>query len=144
MTNHPTVAAPTRRPARTAYRLTAVLSLLAGLAFVVDTVTIAVINGPFDPLDSILFFAGLSLMFATGVALAVATTTRWQGVGRVGVGVALFLAFAVGLGAISMAFDTLGRHVFSDSNVGLHEEWSFFSIGVCLLVVTLWSSRRAT
>jgi hypothetical protein len=123
-------------------RITRLLALLSGGALVVDTVTIAVINRHFDPLDSILFLAGFVGLWGTAIALAAYLSAGRSGSRRVLVAVAAFVAIVAVLGAISVVFDQLGRRLFSASNIGLHGEWSFFSIGVCLLVLAAWAAAR--
>jgi asparagine N-glycosylation enzyme membrane subunit Stt3 len=127
----------------TALRVTGVLALLSGSALVVDTVTIAVVNRSFDPLDTVLFLVGFVGMLLTAVALAVHAGARRTGVARLGVGLAVLVATVAALGAVAAVFDTVGRHLFPPSNIGLHGEWSFFSIGVCLLAIAAWTRRRA-
>ena len=61
---------------------------------------------------------------------------------RVAYAAGVYLVIAVALGAISFAFDQFGRHVFAASNKGLHGEWSFFSIGIALLLISAWTTRR--
>jgi hypothetical protein len=123
-------------------RTTSALAALSGGALIVDTVTTAVLNRHFDPLDSILFLVGFVGVWATAIALAVHLSAGRHGARRAGVGVGLFVAIAAVLGAVSVAFDQLGRHVFSPSNIGLHGEWSFFSIGVCLVIIAVWARTR--
>jgi hypothetical protein len=123
-------------------RATRWLGLVSGAALVVDTVTIAVINRSFDPLDSILFLIGFAGMWLTAGAVAVTTSAGHHGAARITRAVGAFLATVVLLGAISVVFDQMGRHAFSPANRGLHGEWSFFSIGVTLLVLATWADRR--
>jgi hypothetical protein len=124
------------KPTRwTTLRTAQLLALVGGVLLIVDTVTIAIINGGFDPIDSVLFLAGLTCMLGTAVALAVLFSATRRGLTRVLLGVGVFMVFALVLGAIASAFDTFGRHLFSASNKGLHGEWSFFSIGVCLTLL---------
>jgi hypothetical protein len=118
------------------------LALFSGAALVADTVTIAIINRSFDPLDSILFLTGLVGMLLTAGTLSLTLSASRRGPARVALTIAIFLATAVVLGVISLAFDQMGRHVFSASNKGLHGEWSFFSIGVALVVLGGWADRR--
>jgi hypothetical protein len=123
-------------------RATRWLGLVSGGALVIDTVTIAVINGSFNPLDSVLFLVGFAGMWLTAGAVAVTTSANHQGAARIARGIGAFLATAVVLGVISVAFDQMGRHVFSPANKGLHGEWSFFSIGVALLTLAVWADHR--
>jgi hypothetical protein len=123
-------------------RATRWLGLVSGATLVVDTVTIAVINRSFDPLDSILFLIGFAGMWLTAGAVAVTASAGHHGATRITRGFGAFLATAVVLGAISIVFNQMGRHVFSPDNRGLHGEWSFFSIGVALLVLATWADRR--
>jgi hypothetical protein len=118
------------------------LALITGAALVADTVTIAVINRSFDPLDSALFLTGFVGMLLTSGALAMYSSAGRRGLARAAHAVAAFLATAAVLGVISLAFDQMGRHVFSPANQGLHGEWSFFSIGVMMLVLGAWANRR--
>ncbi|WP_375475410.1 hypothetical protein [uncultured Jatrophihabitans sp.] len=137
-----TTESVTRPHADRALRATAALALVSGGALVIDTVTIAVLNRHFDPLDSILFLAGFAGLWLTAIALAVHLSARRRGRARLALSAAVFIATAVVLGAVAAVFDQLGRHVFAKTNIGLHGEWSFFSIGVCLLVVAAWAVRR--
>jgi hypothetical protein len=141
MTTTTTVAATETRPDR-ALRCTGILAALSGGALVVDTVTTTVLNRHFDPLDSILFLAGFAGLWLTAVALAVHLSSGRRGGARAIVAVAAFVATAVILGAVGAGFDQLGRHLFSRSNIGLHGEWSFFSIGVGLLIIAAWAVHR--
>lgn len=125
-----------------ALRTTRLLALLSGGALVVDTVTIAVINRHFDPLDSILFLVGFVGLWLTAIAFAVHLSGIRRGANRIVTGAAVFLATVVFLGVISVIFDRIGRRLFSTSNIGLHGEWSFFSIGVCLLILAAWAFRQ--
>jgi hypothetical protein len=104
-------------------------------------VTTAVINRHFDPLDSILFLVGFAGLWLTAIALAVHLSSARRGLARVLTALGAFLATAVVLGAVGTALDQVGRHVFSRSNIGLHGEWSFFSIGICLLLTAAWALR---
>ncbi|WP_375502861.1 hypothetical protein [uncultured Jatrophihabitans sp.] len=124
-----------------ALRTTGALALLSGGALVVDTVTTAAINRHFDPLDSILFLTGFAGLWLTAIALAVVLSSARQGSARVLAALGIFLATGLILAAVSAAFDQLGRHLFSRSNIGLHGEWSFFSIGVCMLFIAAWAIR---
>ncbi len=126
-----------------ALRATRLLSLLGGGALVVDTVTIAVINRHFDPLDSILFLAGFVTLWLAVIALAVYLSATRSGTNRVVTAAVVFIVAAVFLGVISTIFDQAGKHIFSRTNIGLHGEWSFFSIGICLLVLAAWTFRQA-
>ena len=128
----------TDRPLRT----TSALAAFSGGALIVDTVTTAVLNRHFDPLDSILFLVGFVGVWATAVALAVHLSAGRHGARRVAFGVTFFVAIAAVLGVVSLVFDQLGRHVFAPSNIGLHGEWSFFSIGVCLVAIAVWARTR--
>jgi hypothetical protein len=119
------------------------LAWLSGAALVADTVTIAIINRSFDPLDSVLFLTGFVGMLLTAAALSVTLSAGRRGLPRVALAAAIFLATAVVLGLISLAFDQMGRHLFSPANKGLHGEWSFFSIGVALLALGAWADRRS-
>ena len=123
-------------------RSISVLGAIAGVALVTDVVIITIINSSFDPLDSILFFIGFIAMLLTLVALAIHLSAGHEGRARAGLAVLAFLGIFLVLGAISLAFDTAGRHLFSPANIGLHDEWSFFSVGVCLLVLAGWATRR--
>lgn len=125
-----------------ALRVTTTLALVAGSALIVDTVTIAVINRSFDPLDSVLFLIGFVGMLLTTGALSVYISRNRQGARRVAYAAGVYLVIAVALGAISFAFDQFGRHVFAASNKGLHGEWSFFSIGIALLLISAWTAHR--
>ena len=136
--------ATTTRPATPSRSLRATIALAygSGAALVVDTVTIAVINRSFDPLDSALFLIGFVGMLLTVAALALYLTRNRQGLRRVATALGTYIAVGLTLGLISFTFDQFGRHVFSANNKGLHGEWSFFSIGVALLLIGGWSHRR--
>ncbi len=143
MTTHTTAqGATTGSSHHTALRATELLGLVGGAAWVIDTVTIAVLNRAFDPLDSVLFFAGLACVLGTVLALAVHLSVGRTGPARVAVAAGAFLATAAVLGAISFGADTLARHVFSPANIGLHGEWSCFATGLCLLVIAAWAGHR--
>lgn len=144
MTTHTTAQhATTGTPHHTALRATGLLGLVGGAAWIIDTVTIAVINRPFDPLDSVLFFAGLACLLGTVLALAVHLSAGRTGAARVAVAVGAFLATGAVLGALSFSADFLARHIFSPANIGLHDEWSCFTIGLCLLVIAAWAGHKA-
>ena len=123
-------------------RVASTLALVSGSALIVDTVTIAVINRSFDPLDSVLFLTGFVGMLVTTGAFAVYLSRHRRGLQRVAFASISYLAIAAALGLISFAFDQFGRHVFAASNKGLHGEWSFFSIGIALGLIGVWTSRR--
>jgi hypothetical protein len=134
-----TPATPVRS---TSARVTYVAGVVGGAAFVVDTVTITVINSSFGVLDNAMFLVGIGGLAVTAVSLAVCLSGRATGVARIGLGVATFVALAVVLGVAGQLMDTMGHHVFSDANVGLHGEWSFFTIGLCLLGIAAWVRHR--
>lgn len=136
--------ATTRTTPGTALRATGVLALVGGAAWIIDTVTIAVLNRPFDPLDSIFFFIGFSCLVFAIVALAAHLSASRTGRARGALAVAVFLATAVAIGAISFAADTLGRRIFSPENIGLHDEWSCFTAGLCLLAIATWALRQGS
>ena len=137
---HTIIAGPSRT--RPVTRALPIVALIAGGALVVDTVTIAVINRSFDPLDSILFLTGFVAMILTVALLSVELSASRRGGRRVAMAAGIFLLAAAVLGVVSLAFDEMGRHVFSASNKGLHGEWSFFSIGICLLLTAAWAAHR--
>jgi hypothetical protein len=137
--------ADTRRPPSTlALRLAAFAGLLGGCALVVDTVTIAVINDSFGMLDSLLFWVGLIGLLVTLFALATALSAHASGARRLARGLGVFLAGILAIGVLAQVMDTMGHHVFSPSNQGLHGEWSFFTVGVCLLLIAGWSNRAGS
>jgi hypothetical protein len=127
----------------TSARVTCIAGIVGGAAFVVDTVTITAINSSFGLLDNAVFFLGLAGLAVTTVSMAVYVSGRANGVRRIGLGVLTFVALAVVLGVLGQLMDTMGRHVFSDANIGLHGEWSFFTIGLCLLGIAAWARRRS-
>ena len=127
----------------TALRATALLGLVGGAAWVIDTVTIAVLNRAFDPLDSVLFFLGAACLVLTLVALAVHVSAGRTGAARLRVALAAFFATTAVLATISLTADIMGRRVFSPANVGLHDEWSCFSIGLCLLAISWWAASQS-
>jgi hypothetical protein len=135
-------SAGTHSAADRALRATTMLALVSGSALIVDTVTIAEINRSFDPLDSVLFLGGFIGMLLTTGALSVYVSRNRRGLPRIAFAVGSYLVVAVVLGAISFAFDQFGRHAFAASNKGLHGEWSFFSIGIALLLISAWTARR--
>ncbi len=144
MTNQMTAhGATTRSSYDTALRATGLFGLVGGAAWVIDTVTIAVLNRSFDPLDSVLFIVGLVGLVLTIGALAVHLSAGREGPARAGVAVGAFLATTAVLATVSFAADTLGRHAFSSSNIGLHEEWSCFSTGLVLVAIAVWAGRKA-
>ena len=124
----------------TALEATRWFAFVSAAALLIDIVTITIINGPFDPLDSTLYFFGLVTMALTLVSFAIYLSRKHTGYGRVGFAVVAFLGSVVVLGAISLAFDFAGRAIFSPANVGLYGEWSFFSVALCLLGIGLWAS----
>ena len=124
-----------------ALRLTTLAGLVGGSALLVDTVTIAVVNDSFGLLDAILFWVGLIGLFVTLVALATALSARRSGARRVASGVGAFVGAFVVIGTLAELMDTMGHQVFSPANKGLHEEWTFFTVGVCLLLIAGWANR---
>lgn len=124
-----------------ALRLTAVASLVGGAALVVDTVTITVLNDHFGVLDDVLFFVGLIGLFITLFALATAASARSAGMKRVALGVGVFIGVFVVMGILAELMDEMGKRMFSPANIGLHEEWTFFTVGVCLLLIAGWANR---
>lgn len=141
MTTSTAHAADTRHPSTRALQVSTFAGLAGGCALVVDTVTIAVVNDSFGVLDNLLFWVGLLGLLMTLVALATALSGHVTGAARLARGVAVFLGALVVIGTLAQIMDTLGQHVFSPSNKGLHGEWSFFTIGVCLLLIAGWSNR---
>lgn len=124
-----------------AIRLTALAGLVGGSALVVDTVTIVVLNDSFGVLDDVLFWVGLSGLLVALVALATALSARTTGAKRAASSVGAFVGAFVVIGALAQLMDTMGHHVFSPANKGLHGEWSFFTVGVCLLLIAGWANR---
>lgn len=124
--------APVRSTSRSVAQF---LALAGGMALIADSITVTIINRSFDPIDSILFLTGLACTLGTGIALAVQISTRRHGPMRLLLAVGCFLAFAVILGGIATACDEFGRHTFPATDKGLHGEWSFFSIGICLTLL---------
>lgn len=124
-----------------ALRLTTLAGLVAGSALVVHTVTIAVVNGSFGVLDAVLFFVGLIGLFVTLGALATALSAPTTGAKRVALGVGAFVGAFVVIGTLAELMDAMGKSVFSPANKGLHEEWTFFTVGVCLLLIAGWANR---
>ena len=116
--------------------------MLGGAALVLVTVTITVINSSFGVLDNLLFFGGLAGLVVTLVALAVHLSARASGAARLGRGVLAFIGILIVLAALSQLMDTMGRHIFSATNVGLHGELGVFTVGVALLTIATWARRR--
>ena len=106
-----------------------------------DTVAITVRNTNFGVWDNVLFLVGFIGLWLTCLALAVHLSRGHAGWRRVGVAAAVFVGVGAVLGVLSFAMDFIGRHAFSPSDVGLHGEWSFFTIGVCLLALAWWVRR---
>lgn len=123
-------------------RVAAIAAAVGGAAFVIDTVTITVVNSNFGVFDDVLFYTGLAALMVTLAALAVHLSRRTRGARRVIWGGLIFLVLFVGTAAFSFLMDAMGQRVFSEANVGLHGEWSFFSVGVALLVLAGWALRR--
>ena len=92
MTNQMTAPGASTTDPRTPLRAVALLSLVGGASWVVDTVTIAVLNRSFDPLDSVLFFLGAACLVLTLVALAVHVSAGRTGAARLRVALAAFFA----------------------------------------------------
>lgn len=115
--------------------------LIGGGSLIVDTVTIVVVNDSFGVLDDLLFWVGLIGLLVTLVALAAALSARTTGVKRAALGVGAFVCAFVIIGVLAQLMDTVGHHVFSPANKGLHGEWSFFTVGVCLLLIAGWANR---
>ena len=134
--------AATHAPSDRARQVTTTLALVSGSALIVDTVTIAVINRSFDPLDSVLFLVGFAGMLLTIGALSVYASRNRQGTRRVAYAVGIYLAVTVALGTLSFISDQFGRHAFAATNKGLHGEWSFFSIGIALVSISAWTARH--
>lgn len=128
-------------PPSGALRLTTLAGFVGGSALVVDTVTITVVNGSFGVLDDVLFYVGLIGLFTTLVALATALTARTTCAKRVALGVVAFVGVFVVIGTLAQLMDAMGKSVFSAENTGLHEEWAFFTVGVCLLLIAGWANR---
>ena len=116
---------------------------MSGAALVSDTVAITVRNTNFGFWDDVLFLVGFIGLWVTCLALAVHLSRGHAGWKRVGVAAAVFVGVVAVLGVLSFAMDFIGRHTFSAANVGLHGEWSFFIIGVCLLALAGWVWRSA-
>jgi hypothetical protein len=127
----------------TSARITHIAGLVGGAAFVVDTVTITAINSSFGVLDDAMLFVGLGGLAITAVSLAVYVSGRATGAARIGLGTVTFVGLMVVLGVVAQLMDSMGRHVFSDANIGLHGEWSFFTIGLCLLGIAVWTRHRS-
>ncbi|WEV78631.1 hypothetical protein O9K63_02195 [Janibacter cremeus] len=123
-------------------RAIAVLGAIAGVALVVDIAIITITNSHIEPLDSILFFIGLGAMVLTLAAVAVHVGAGHEGAARVGYTVLAFIAVTLVGATISFVADAAGRRVFSPDNIGLHGEWSFFSVALCLLALSVWAARR--
>ncbi len=140
----PFITTTTPRTRSAAAMATCVAGLVGGAALVVDTVTITAINSSFGRLDNAVFFVGLGGLAVTAVALSVYVSARAKGARRVGLGVLTFIASVVVLGVVGQLMDTMARHVFSEANVGLHSEWSFFTIGLCLLGIAAWTWHRTS
>jgi heme/copper-type cytochrome/quinol oxidase subunit 4 len=123
-------------------RLVALAGLVSGAALVVDTVTIALLNSSFGVADDVLFLLGFAGLWVTLVGLAVHLSAGRRGAARLGAAVGTFLIAVLVIGGLAWAMDLMGHHVFSEANVGLHGEWSFFTVGVCLLATAGWVRRR--
>ncbi len=146
MTTISNAPATTPLTASRSTRITGVASLVSGAAFLVDTVTITIINRSFGGLDDALFLGGLLALAVALVGLSVCWSRRFTGARRVGVAALVFVGAFVVVGGLAQAMDAFGRHTFSTANVGLHGEWSFFTVGVVMLALGLWltvSGRRS-
>jgi hypothetical protein len=137
------LTAPGAHLTGTSLRITAIGGLVGGCALLVDTITITVINRSFGALDDALFFLGLAGLLVCTTALAVALSARAHGPARVGLGLLVLVATLAVVFGLATVMDTIGHHVFSSANIGLHGEWSFFTVGVCLMAIAGWAGRRA-
>jgi hypothetical protein len=112
----------------------------AGLLLVADTLVITVLDRSFDPLDSVLFLSGLLAMLvglvAAGLAVAEGRRPRWAWA------LGAFVGLSAVLGLVSDLGDRLARATYTGSNLGLRTEWSFFLVGVQLLVLAAAVARR--
>lgn len=116
----------------------AVASLVGGVAWVVDVAVIVAIDGPFDPLDSVLFFGGL---VAVAVACVLAAVRVARARGRL-LGAAAFAGLAALAWLVSTAGDALAHVLYSGTNVGLRQEGGVFAIGVVALAAGAWLRER--
>jgi hypothetical protein len=123
-------------------RAAAVLAaLIGGIAWVVDTTVIAVIDDSFDPLDSILFLSGLAALVVMGGSIGALVGRRSAGVRRVLVAAGVALALVAGLTVVSIAADALSHALYHGGNRGLHEECGIFAIGVAALTLAALVQR---
>ena len=76
----------------------------------------------------------------TGVTRVIVELTTAGGVTGWGESICLLDAIPAVLDRIVMPV-AMGKQVFSPANVGLHEEWTFFTVGVCLLLIAGWANR---
>ena len=126
----------------TRLRITALSGLVGGCALLIDTITITVINSSFGVLDDALFLLGITAMLVCVVSFAVVVSASRHGAARSGFGLLAFVATLGVVFGLAQLMDTMGHHVFSKTNIGLHGEWSFFTVGVCLLAIAAWAGRR--
>jgi hypothetical protein len=125
-----------------ARRVTAAAALVSGLAFLTDTVTITVINRSFGTPDDALFLSGLAALAVALIALSIDLSARTAGIRRAGLAIVVFVAVFSVIGGLAKLMDTLGRHIFSTDNVGLHGEWSFFTVGLVMVAIALRVGSR--
>jgi hypothetical protein len=123
-------------------RTTAALAaLIGGLAWVVDTTVIAVIDDSFDPLDSILFLSGLAALVVMGGSIGALAGRRSAGMRRVLEATGVTVGLVAALTLVSIAADALSHALYHGSNRGLHEECGIFAIGVAALVLAALVKR---
>lgn len=114
-------------------RTAALAALIGGVAWVIDVALIIASDGSADPLDSILFLAGLAANLTAAVVLAAWAARGQRGARRALVATGAVVAIAGGLAAISVAGDQLARALYSGSNAG-GDEGSIVAVAVAALL----------
>jgi hypothetical protein len=121
-------------------RITILAAGLGGLLWTAKAIVITANDGPFDPLESVVFIGGLLSLLSASVLVGMDVTRRVRGIRRAGA----VIGIAVAAVAASLAIEGLGKGAVaalaSGSNLGLEQEGGILICGLAWLALAAWSA----
>jgi len=126
-------------------RLGKIAATVGGAAWVIKSLAIVAMNDHFQPMEGVLYFAGVGGILMGAIGLGALVAIRWTGPARwLGFVVVLALV-AVITSVASSAVQNAVADAYTGGNVGIEEEMGILTPGVIWLAVGVYlMTRRKT
>lgn len=115
-----------------------IAALVGGVAWTVKALVIIVRSANFQPLEGVLYFAGVGGILIGAFGLAAFVARRWDGAKRWIGFVVVLVGAAVVTSMVSSVIQNAVGDAYSGTNVGLEEEIGILTPGVLWLLIGLF------